>query len=130
MPAKRPEALMVIASAARETWRWLKGVPSMARTWYCSVVVNTAPLANRRNGPHFRHQPHAYVAHLEGDGAGWMLFDGRRDAAVLTPDQAKAALETERRQGQPLLAPKDTERRFLRAVYRQDVTRTRKGRYW
>jgi len=82
------------------------------------------------NGPHFRRQQHAYVAHLEGDSAGWMLFDGRRYAAVLTPDQAKAALETERRQEQPLLAPKDTERRFLRAVYGQNVTRTLKGRYW
>ena len=102
----------------------------MARTWYCCVVKDGAALADRMNGKHFRKEQHAFVARLEGDGAGWMLFDGRRYAAVLTPEQAKAALETERRQGQPLLAPKDTERRFLRAVYGQSVTRTRRGRFW
>lgn len=101
------------------------------RTWYCCVVKDCTALADRMNGKHFRVQQHCYVAHLEGDGAGWMLFDGRRYAAVLTEDQAKAALETERWQGKPLLAPKDTERRFLRAVYGQSVTRTRKGRrFW
>ena len=102
----------------------------MARIWYCCVVKDGAALADRMNGKHFRVRQHAYVARLEGDGASWMLFDGRRYAAVLTAEQAKAALETERRQGQQLLAPKDTERRFLRAVYGQSVTRTRKGRYW
>ena len=102
----------------------------VTRTWYCCIIVDLAPLATRMNGPHFRQQQHAYVARLDGDTAGWMLFDGRRYAAVLTPDQAKAALETERRQGMPLLAPKDTERHFLRAVYGQSVTRTRKGRFW
>ena len=102
----------------------------MARTWYYCVVKDCAALADRVNGKHFRVGQHASVARLDNDKAGWVLFDGRRYAAVLTPDQAKAALETERRQGQPLHAPKDTERRFLRAVYGQSVTRTRKGRYW
>ena len=101
----------------------------MARTWYCCVVKDPAALATRMNGTHFRAQQHAYVAQLEGDGAGWMLFDGRRYAAVLMQDQAKAALQTERWQGKPLLAPKETERRFLRAVYGQSVTPTRKG-FW
>ena len=100
------------------------------RTWYCCVVKDGAALADRMNGKHFRKDQHAFVARLEGDGAGWILFDGRRYAAVLTAEQAKAALQTERRQGQPLLAPKDTERRFLRAVYGQSVTRTRRGRFW
>ena len=100
------------------------------RTWFCCVVKDPAALATRMNGRHFRPQQHAFVAQLEGEGAGWMLFDGRRYAAALTPEQAKAALETERYQGKPLHAPKDTERRFLRAVYGQSVTRTRKGRYW
>ena len=102
----------------------------MARTWYCCVVKDPAALADRMNGKHFRAGQHAVVARLDGDSSGWVLFDGRRYAAVLTPEQAKAALETERRQEKPLLAPKDTERRFLRAVYGQSVTRTRKGRFW
>ena len=101
------------------------------RTWYCCMILDPAPLATRMNGPHFRKDQHAYVARLDGDTAGWMLFDGRRYAAALTKDLAKAALTTERnRENQRVLAPKDTERRFLRAVYGQCVTRTRKGRFW
>ena len=102
----------------------------MARMWYCCVVKDCAALADRMNGKHFRAGQYAVVAHLDGDSAGWVLFDGRRYPAVLTPDQAKAALETERYQGKPLHAPKDMERRFLRAVYGQSITRTRKGRFW
>ena len=100
------------------------------RTWYCCIVVDPAPLATRMNGTHFRQGQHAYVAQLDENGALWMLFDGRRYAAALLKDQAKAALKTERWQERALLAPKETERRFLRAVYGQSVTPTRKNRFW
>jgi hypothetical protein len=103
---------------------------TQTRTWYCCIIVDVAPLATRMNGKHFRKEQHAYVAQLDDAGEQWMLFDGRRYAAALTKDQAKAALETERWQGKPLLAPKDMERRFLRAVYGQSITRTRTGRFW
>ena len=101
------------------------------RTWYCCMILDPAPLATRMNGTHFRQGQHAYVAQLDENGALWMLFDGRRYAAALTKDLAKAALTTERnRENQRVLAPKDTERRFLRAVYGQSVTPTRKNRFW
>lgn len=106
---------------------------AMVRTWYCCTVTHVIALADRINARHFRQGQQACVAQLDEAGEEWMLFDGRRYAAVLTKVQAKAALQTRRdRENKPVLAPKETERRFLRSVYGQNVTRTRKDhhRFW
>ena len=100
------------------------------RTWYCCIIVQFLALGDRMNARHFRQGQHGYVAQLDEAGEEWMLFDGRRYAAVLLKAQAKAALETRRdREGKPVLAPKDTERRFLRSVYGQTGMRVRQDRH-
>jgi hypothetical protein len=101
-----------------------------SRIWYCCRVLDPAPLQDRLNGTHFRTGQFCSVSQV--DAASWLLFDGRRYACVLTPDLAKAAMETRRdSQGQRVLAPKATEERFLKSVYGQTGQLTRKGRrFW
>ena len=99
------------------------------RTWYCCVIVQLLALGDCLNARHFRQGQHGFVAQLDEEGEHWMLFDGHRYSAVLTRAQAKGALQTERWQGQPLHAPKDMERRFLRAVYGQTGMRVRQDRH-
>jgi hypothetical protein len=102
----------------------------MDRIWYCCVVKSAVPLMSRINGSHFRAGQHGYCS--QKDETTWLLFDGHRYACVLTPELAKAALETRRdSQNQRVLAPKATEEKFLTSVYGQTGWRTRKGRrFW
>lgn len=102
----------------------------MDRIWYCCVVTSMVPLLSRINGSHFRVGQHCYCS--QKDETTWLLFDGHRYACVLTPELAKAALETRRdSQNQRVLAPKATEEKFLKSVYGQTGRRTRKGRrFW
>ena len=99
----------------------------MSHIWYCCRVVDAAPLQNRINGAHFRTGQYAYCSQV--DEASWLLFDGRRYAAVVSTDQAKEALQTQRdRQGLRVRAPAATERRYQRAIYGQTGRLTRRGR--
>jgi hypothetical protein len=102
----------------------------MNRMWYCCRVTNAAPLQDRLNGEHFRTGQFAYCSQV--DEVSWLLFDGRRYAAVVTTEQAKASLETRRDSAnQRVRAPAATEERFLRSIYGQTGRRTRRERrFW
>lgn len=103
------------------------------RTWYCCVIGQFLALGGVINAPHFRQGQQCSVAQLDEDGEHWMLFDNHRYSAVLTRAQAKAALETRRGlDGKAILAPKETEQKFLKSVYGQSVVRVRhdRHRFW
>ena len=102
----------------------------MTRVWYCCKVINADALTSRINGEHFRTGQFCYFSQM--DEASWLLFDGRRYAAVVTTDLAKAALESRRDSAnQRVRAPAATEERFLRSIYGQTGRRTRRERrFW